>query len=123
MPIQYKQSITMGILKKIKHGAHHATHNPPSIPTPNLPHINIPIPPIDPPKPVHIPVPAPINHIAHESQHKANKIIDTTTDIGSSSDKKHHSGNKDAIVDPTPDEGTWWIYAIGIGVAGLIFIL
>jgi hypothetical protein len=124
----------MGLLKKIKHGAHHVTHNPPSIPTPHpsiptphpsipVPHISIPIPHI--PKPVHmpsIPVPAPIKHIARESEHKAVKIIDTTSDLGSSN-KKHNSSDKDAI-DPTPDEDNWLIYAaVGIGFAGLMLIL
>ena len=108
----------MGLIKKILHGAHHATHNPPSIPTP---HPSIPIPRIPPkPKPVHIPVPSPIKHIARESEHKAVKIIDTTSDLGSSN-KKHNSSDKDAI-DPTPDAENWWIYAaIGAGVLILVF--
>jgi hypothetical protein len=124
----------MGLLKKIKHKSHDATHHsPPSIPTPHF----------DPPRynPPKVPAaiiktPIAINYAAKVVKQNVDHTITETTDETltivdaikstavklvdkvSSDNKKVHS---DEIIEPTASNNNWLIYG-AIGVVGLMII-
>jgi hypothetical protein len=141
----------MGLLKKIKHKTHHATH--PSIPTPHLdvPHINPPKvlaamsiptphftqPNIDLPKVpnVIIKTPEPIKYGAKVVKQTVDQTITETKSetltivdaIKSTAVKlvDKVSGDKkehsDEIIEPTASNNNWLLYG-AIGVVGLMII-